>query len=158
MQIGRDSDWNSTLLKQPISRHCRIPLQWGPWGWQLMDQTGHQCQGLWEAMGSETFLVVEFWSYKTQTWDGGDGSVRRRIYLILQKQSLKLVMMVKGKWKWKSLSRVRLFVTRILQTRILESVAFPFSRGSFQPRGQSQVFHIAGGFFTGWATREAPKG
>ena len=38
--------------------------------------------------------------------------------------------------------------TGILQVRILEWVAFPFSRGSFQPRGQIQVSHIAGRFFT----------
>ena len=35
-----------------------------------------------------------------------------------------------------------------LQAKIIEWVAFPFSRGSFQPRGQTQVFCIAGGFFT----------
>ena len=43
----------------------------------------------------------------------------------------------------------------ILQARILEWVAFPFSRGSSQPRDQTQVSRIAGGFFTSWATREA---
>ena len=43
----------------------------------------------------------------------------------------------------------------ILQARILEWVAFPFSRGSSQPRDQIQVSHIAGAFFTSWATREA---
>ena len=36
----------------------------------------------------------------------------------------------------------------ILQARILEWVAFPFSRGSSQPRDQTQVSHIVGGFFT----------
>ena len=35
-----------------------------------------------------------------------------------------------------------------LQARILEWVAFPFSRESFQPRDQTQVSRIAGGFFT----------
>ena len=40
----------------------------------------------------------------------------------------------------------------ILQARILEWVAFPFSRGSSQSRGQTQVSHIAGRFFTSWAT------
>ena len=46
-----------------------------------------------------------------------------------------------AKWKWKSLSHVRLFATPwtyivhgILQARILEWVDFPFSRGSSQPR------------------------
>ena len=43
----------------------------------------------------------------------------------------------------------------ILQSRILESVAFPFSRGSSQPRDRTQISHIAGRFFTSWATREA---
>ena len=43
----------------------------------------------------------------------------------------------------------------ILQVRILEWIAFPFSRGSFQPRDRTQVSHIAGKFFTSWATREA---
>ena len=36
----------------------------------------------------------------------------------------------------------------ILWARILEWVAFPFSRGSSQPRDQTQVSCIAGGFFT----------
>ena len=36
----------------------------------------------------------------------------------------------------------------ILQTRIREWVAFPFSRGSSQPRDRTQVSCIAGGFFT----------
>ena len=45
----------------------------------------------------------------------------------------------------------------ILQARILEWVAFPFSRESSQPRDQTQVSHIAGGFFTSWATREAQE-
>ena len=36
----------------------------------------------------------------------------------------------------------------ILQARILEWVAVPFSRGSSQPRDRTQVSHIAGGFFT----------
>ena len=44
----------------------------------------------------------------------------------------------------------------ILQAKILEWVAFPFSRGSFQPRNRTQVSRFAGGFLTSWATREAP--
>ena len=36
----------------------------------------------------------------------------------------------------------------ILQPRILEWVAVPFSRESSQPRNKTQVFCIAGGFFT----------
>jgi len=39
----------------------------------------------------------------------------------------------------------------ILQARILQWVAFPFSRGSSQPRYWTQVSHTAGRFFTSWA-------
>ena len=39
----------------------------------------------------------------------------------------------------------------ILQARILEWVAMPSSRGSSQPRDQTHVSCIAGGFFTIWA-------
>ena len=67
------------------------------------------------------------------------------------------------KWKWKSLrlSPVRLCncmeytVHGILRARIPKWVAFPFSRGSSQPRDQTQVSRIAGRFFTSWATRKA---
>ena len=45
----------------------------------------------------------------------------------------------------------------ILQARILEWVALPFSRGSSQPRDQTLVSHIAGRFFTSRATREAQE-
>ena len=69
-------------------------------------------------------------------------------------------------WVWKSLSCVWLCdptdyslpgssVPGIVQTRILEWVPGPFSRGSSQSRDRIQVFHIAVGFFTIWATREA---
>ena len=36
----------------------------------------------------------------------------------------------------------------ILQARIPEWVAFPFSQGSFQPRDRTQVSRIAGRFLT----------
>ena len=42
--------------------------------------------------------------------------------------------------------------------RILVWGAFPFSRGSSQPRNQTWVSGIAGGFFTNWAIREAHRG
>ena len=75
-------------------------------------------------------------------------------------------------WKWKSLSRVQFFATPwTIQSMefsrpeywsgypfpILEWVAFPFSRGSSQPRDQTQVSCIAGGFFSSWAAREAQE-
>ena len=46
----------------------------------------------------------------------------------------------------------------ILQARIMEWVAFSFSKGSSQPRDQTQVFRIAVEFFTSQTTREAQLG
>ena len=43
----------------------------------------------------------------------------------------------------------------ISQARILEWIAIPFSRGSFQPRDQTWLSQVAGRFFNIWATREA---
>ena len=45
----------------------------------------------------------------------------------------------------------------ILQARILEWVAVPFSKGSSQPRDWIHVSHTAGRFFIVWATSEAPE-
>ena len=56
--------------------------------------------------------------------------------------------------EWKSFSYVWLFwepmvstVHGILQVRILEWVAFPFSRGSSQPRDWTHISYIVGGYF-----------
>ena len=43
----------------------------------------------------------------------------------------------------------------ILQARILEWVAFLFSRGSSQPRDWNHISPIAGRVFISWATKEA---
>ena len=62
-------------------------------------------------------------------------------------------------WNWKSLSQVMdcsppsFSVNGILQARILEWVAIPFSRGSSQPRNQNRISCITGRFFTNWATK-----
>ena len=45
----------------------------------------------------------------------------------------------------------------ILQTRLMEWVAFPFSRGSSQPWNRTQISCIAGKVFTSWATKEAQE-
>ena len=42
----------------------------------------------------------------------------------------------------------------ILQARVLEQVAVPFSRGSSRPRDWTWVSHIAGRFFTIWPPRK----
>ena len=48
-----------------------------------------------------------------------------------------------------------LWLHGILQARTLDWVAFPFSRWTSQPRDQTQVSHMASGFFINRAIREA---
>ena len=67
------------------------------------------------------------------------------IYILVEEKCHKQV----NKQGDNSLSCVWLFATL---ARIPEWVAFPFSRGSSQPRDWTQVSHIVGGFFTSWAT------
>ena len=47
------------------------------------------------------------------------------------------------------------YLCGILQARILEWIAIPFSRGYSLPRDRTQVSCIADKFFTIWASREA---
>ena len=58
-------------------------------------------------------------------------------------------------WEPKGCSLPGNSVHGILQARILEWVAMPFSGLSSQLRGWTQVSFIASGFFTIWATSEA---
>ena len=59
---------------------------------------------------------------------------------------------------WSSLCETMDYTVHgILQARIPEQVAFPFSRRSSQARDQTQVSHIADRFFTSWATGEAQE-
>jgi len=44
-----------------------------------------------------------------------------------------------------------------LQAKILEWVAFPFSKGSSQPRDQTQVSRTAGGFFYQLSYKGSPR-
>ena len=50
---------------------------------------------------------------------------------------------------------IKYWILTWLQLRILDWVAMPSSRGSCQPRDQTQVSWIAGGFFIVWANNEA---
>ena len=72
---------------------------------------------------------------------------------------IKMDTSIKTVSDWKLLNCVRLsvdpMVHKILQARILEWVAIPFSRGYSQLRDWTQVSHIAGRVFTSWTTKEA---
>ena len=88
-------------------------------------------------------LLKEFWMF---TWKGEDWEVSCCIVLVAQ-SCLTLCDSLDCSPPGSS-------VHGILQARMLEWVAIPFSRRSSWPRDQTQVSHIAGRFFTIWATRE----
>ena len=69
-------------------------------------------------------------------------------------QSLSPVWLFTTPW---TVANQALLSMGILQARKLEWVAMSSSRGFSQPRDRIQVFHIAGGFFTIWATRVAQE-
>ena len=69
------------------------------------------------------------------------------------------------KWKWKLLKCLTLCdpmnYTYSPQNSPGQNTgvgSFPFSRGSAQPRDQTQVSHVAGRFLISWATRETQEG
>ena len=79
-------------------------------------------------------------------------------YFLIGGHLLYNIVWFSAMWKWKLLSYLRRFVTPwtntvhgILQVRIPERVAVPFSKESSQSRDWTQVSWIEGGFFTSWA-------
>ena len=102
----------------------------------------------WEIDGETVEIVTDFIFLGSKITVDGDYSheIRRRLLL-----GRKAMTNLKVKVTQLCLTLFDLMdysVHGILQARIVEWVAFPFSRGSSQPRDQSQVSHIAGGFFT----------
>ena len=85
-------------------------------------------QGIFPTQGSNPGLLHYRWIFPTQRLNPGLLHCRWILYQLSHKGS----------------------------PRILEWVTYPFSRGSSQPRNQTSVSYIVGGFFTNWTSREAP--
>ena len=128
------------LLEIPEQEKFKLDLKWDP-----------KC--IWQANKWEGCFRQnnQFNNKKRQIWF-------EHLWLVkLDKNVLLFIMKVSHSFVSDSLRPMDYTVHGILQARILEWVAFPFSRGSSQARDQTQVSHIAGGFFTSWATREAQE-
>ena len=82
---------------------------------------------------------------------GWEGSLGENVRFV--SQSLSCVWLFATPW---AVAHQGSSVNGILQARIKEWVAIPFSRESSQPWDQTQVSNNAGRFFTVWATRESP--
>ena len=95
----------------------------------------------------------------TQTQEGWSTSSGHQTLAQRHQQRLKdtsiMVLVKVAQSRWTLCDPMYYTVHGILQARILERVAFPFSRGSSQPKDRTQVSCIAGRFFTSWATWEA---
>ena len=93
-----------------------------------------------EHVSLQTLLMQQSDSGSLHTWNGSK-------HIWLYESESRSVMS-------NSLQPMDYTIHGIFQARTLEWIAFPFSRGSSQPRDWTQVSHIAGRFFTSWATSE----
>ena len=138
------------------------PLKWmlitsKPKDWRLnvallrKERTGYNCMvyngvasGLWTGFWGRSFrAIVFFLGFLT-------------LHVLIHNCLKLLSVWVKAAQSCLTLcSPMDYTVHGILQARILEWLAFPFSRASSQPRDQTQVSCNAGGFFTSWTLREA---
>ena len=103
---------------------------------------------------SETVALSRMW---TLQWWPGIAAVK--FSNSIWQTSIMREGRIKTIWKSESCSLISdslgvYTICRILQARILEWVAFPFSSRSSQSRNWTRVSCIAGGFFTSWAIRE----
>ena len=105
----------------------------------------------------QTFFSVMFWMINMLYWPYHLYFINSTLPCSMKtSQYVKECIAVKVKVAQSCLTlcnRLHHTVHVILQARILEWVAFPFSRGSSHPRDWTQVSPIAGRFFTSWATR-----
>ena len=80
------------------------------------------------------------------------------VSLSLRSENLQVRMKVKVAQSCLTLCKTMDYTVHgILRARRLEWVAFPFFRGSSQPRDWTHVSRIAGRFFTSWATKKAQE-
>ena len=124
--------------------------QWLPGG-------GMRGDGGWTAGSQRMFkavklfcMILSWWIHDVKRWQNPENCTAQRLnpYINYVKWSESHPVVSDSLWPHG-------IVHGVLQARILERVAVPFSWGSSQPRDRTQVSHIAHWFFTSWATREA---
>ena len=115
----------------------------------IKKSTNNKC---WKECGGKGIFLHSWWECKSihPLW--------RKVWRFLKKTRNRTTLKVKAIQSCQSLCDPKDFrVHGLLQARILEWVAFPFSRESSQLRNWTQVSYIAGRFFTSWATSEVQE-
>ena len=106
----------------------------------------------WGSQSPGVSALASFLPKKSQGWSPSEWTG----WISLQSKGLSVLSKVKVTQSCLTLcDPIDYTVYGILQARILEWVAFTLFRGSSQPRHWTQLSHIAGRYFTSWATREA---
>ena len=137
---GRCGGWGDSEIILECERQGKSP------GWGKC--RGEPFLGQYRARGSIGALLACSSSAEGLGWRRHQGTLLAPFFSIESKTESPSVVS-------DSLRPTDYTVRGILKARILEKVAFPFSRGASQPRDQTQISHMPGRFFTSWATRKA---
>ena len=152
-----------TFCKSPHNHLVQVVGKRGEWPWKLgwfqhLETASNR--GMWLNCPQDAGSNIQEHLHQS-TLDKG---LKKRLYWAWSRPSGMYVLYVlvsqcvwlfETPWTIAS-ARENSSVRWILKARILEWVAIPFSRGSFQPKDQTWVSCIAGRFFTIWATRVKP--
>ena len=147
--------WQPTPVFMPGKSHGpRSLVGYSSWGWKESDTTERL-----------TSLHTKSWEKKRSQSQWAKGRI-----IQLNAEFQKIARREKKKWSESEVTQSCLTLCNpigcsppgssvhgILQARVLEWVAIPFSRGSSWPRDWTQVSCIAGKFFTVWAIKEAQE-
>ena len=154
--------------------HSRVTTAWQAGGWHNKDDNSHHCMP--ETVTSPPLVLLQAQQVGSllvpsvprrlsdslmfiQNAKGGDGfhlKLTTPNMIEMSGSQVSVILKVNVAQSCLTLCDPMGYIVHgILQARILEWVAFPFSRGYSQPRAQTQVSLIEGGFFTSWAIREA---
>ena len=151
MKLTQIKQWVRQILLQPLhslqavgaERRLRrqLELRMGGYVKYLMPNGGPLTQSIkWCNLGLEGILCV---ACRTSSSRYNFWEVALTTTLLLYKVKLKVAQLYPT-----LCNPIDYTVHGILQARTLEWVAYPFSRGSSQPRDRTQVSHITGRLFT----------
>ena len=108
----------------------------------------------WQIEGGNVEVVTNFLFLGSKITANGDCSHKIRRHLLLGRKEREVTQSCPILCDPMDCNLPGSSVHGIFQARALEWVAISFSRGSSQPRAQTQVSCIAGRHFTVWVTRE----